>query len=877
MRYLTFNGDQESYDIAFLVPQLNESEIRKHYIDPYGLDPNNVICFDLEYTKKKMAASDIKSYLKEHLPVLRDLNVKYIIICDGDYFKVLTKTSKAEAALGYVLEPKAVEAVHLGYTPNVMYCPNFKAIFYDPEKVTAKIKQSMTALVMHIFDSYQDPGHDIIKFAAYPKTYAEIHAWLRKLIEMDCDLTCDIEAFSLRHYDAGIGTIAFAWNKNEGVAFPIDYAEETDPDKIKDKLHGYQKPDPELKILLREFFKAFKRKIIFHNISYDGMVLIYELFMKDILDTEGLLDGLDVILKNFEDTKIITYLATNSCAGNKLSLKDQAQEFAGNYAQDEIKDIRRIPLQQLLTYNLIDCFSTWHVHEKHYQTMINDQQLQIYEELFKPALIDIIQMQLTGMPVDMSEVVRAKARMQSDLDNAVSDMKNLIIVQNFIFQMNVEWVNWKNSILKKKQVTLADAKEEFNPNSDPQIRTFLYDIHKLPVLDKTDSGLGATGQDTLEKLVHHTNDPEMKIFLNAMVAYKKVAIILSNFIPALEGAKQGPDGWHYLFGNFNLGGTKSGRLSSNNPNLQNIPATGSDYAKVIKKCFKAPKGWLFVGLDFDSLEDRISALTTKDPNKLKVYTDGYDGHCLRAYSYFGDQMPDIDPNSVESINSIAKKYKPLRQDSKVPTFLLTYGGTYKGIMDQVGWDEAKAKDVESKYHVLYAHSDHWVQVKVQQAAKDGYVIVAFGLRLRTPLLKQTILNTRKTPFEAQAEARTAGNALGQSWGLLNTRAGVEFLRKVRTSKYRLDIRPCAHIHDAQYFMTKDDMGAVLFLNEHLVKAARWQNHPDIYHPQVKLGGSVGIFYPNWAYEMAVPNEITEEQLKTNIKEYIEELKEDGVL
>jgi hypothetical protein len=62
---------------------------------------------------------------------------------------------------------------------------------------------------------------------------------------------------------------------------------------------------------------------------------------------------------------------------------------------------------------------------------------------------------------------------------------------------------------------------------------------------------------------------------------------------------------------------------------------------LIKSCFKAPPGWLFVGLDFASLEDRISALTTKDPNKLKVYTDGYDGHSLRAHSYFGEQMSDV--------------------------------------------------------------------------------------------------------------------------------------------------------------------------------------------------------------------------------------------
>jgi hypothetical protein len=97
---------------------------------------------------------------------------------------------------------------------------------------------------------------------------------------------------------------------------------------------------------------------------------------------------------------------------------------------------------------------------------------------------------------------------------------------------------------------------------------------------------------------------------------------------------------HYLYGNFNLGGTVSGRLSSNNPNLQQIPS-GSTYAKLIKQCFVAPKGMLFVGADYASLEDRIDALLTKDTNKIKVYTDNFDGHSLRAHAYFGESMPDI--------------------------------------------------------------------------------------------------------------------------------------------------------------------------------------------------------------------------------------------
>ena len=65
-----------------------------------------------------------------------------------------------------------------------------------------------------------------------------------------------------------------------------------------------------------------------------------------------------------------------------------------------------------------------------------------------------------------------------------------------------------------------------------------------------------------------------------------------------------------------------------------MPATGSRFAKPVKKCFKSTEQWVYCGIDFSSLEDYISALTTKDPEKLKVYIDGYDGHSLRAWYYF---------------------------------------------------------------------------------------------------------------------------------------------------------------------------------------------------------------------------------------------------
>jgi DNA polymerase-1 len=285
--------------------------------------------------------------------------------------------------------------------------------------------------------------------------------------------------------------------------------------------------------------------------------------------------------------------------------------------------------------------------------------------------------------------------------------------------------------------------------------------------------------------------------------------------------------------------------------------------KFIKSCFEAAPGWLFVGLDFNSLEDKISGLTTKDPMKLKVYTDGYDGHCLRAFAYYREDMPDI-VETVESINSIEKKYPDQRQESKVPTFALTYDGTFNTLMTKCGFSIEKAKMIEKRYHELYHVSDEWVSARLDEASRTGYVTAAFGLRVRTPLLKQVIRKTSKTPYEAAAEGRSAGNALGQSWCLLNSRAHMGFMQKVRASEHRLLIRPCCQIHDAGYYIIKDDIEVVDYTNKTLVPETFWQEHPDIAHDEVKLGGELSIFYPNWSEEIGIPNGATKDEIFSKI-------------
>ena len=241
-------------------------------------------------------------------------------------------------------------------------------------------------------------------------------------------------------------------------------------------------------------------------------------------------------------------------------------------------------------------------------------------------------------------------------------------------------------------------------------------------------------------------------------------------------------------------------------------------------------------------------------------TVGYDGHCLRAYGYFGDQMPDIDPNDVASINSIEDKYNTLRQESKAPTFALTYQGQWRTLVNNCGFSEEKAKMVERRYHDLYQVSDEYVQGKLEQATKDGYITAAFGLRVRTPLLGQVIWDKGRMPYEAEAEGRTAGNALGQSYCMLNNRAANAFMAEVWASKYRLDIKPVALIHDAIYILVRDNPEVMAFANEALTRAMQWQELPEIMHPEVKLGGALDIFWPNWSKAVTLPEVATAHEI-----------------
>ena len=659
MRHILFAPQEPQYDIAILIKDsyFNKMELHKHYVAPLvaqGIQSNKIIAFDLEYSGKKVTAKDAKAYLDKLMPALKSLGVKYIYCADATYFKLLTKQVKADIHLGYVLPCAYIDYMH------VIYGLNYSGLVYNPNQYP-KLDLSIKTLGDFVLGNFKALGGNVIHSAQYPNTYEDIKDFLHSLHQHPA-LTCDIETFSLELHKAGIGTIAFAWDEHNGGAFCVDYKEE-----LSEKTYlACQHENTQVRALLRHFFEKYKGKLIFHNASFDAKIKILNLFMSHPQDYVGMLHGLDVMFKDLHDTKVIAFLALNSTADVSLSLKDLTHEYLGNYAQDDIKDIRLIPKQQLLEYNLYDCLGTWFTYKKYYPIMLQDNQEDIYNTIMRPSLKIIAQMEIVGMPIDANQVLKAEHDLKTIEGNHLSALRKSPTVQLTEHRLKLEELIKINAKLKTKQHGIEKVADyQFNPNSNLQLQTLLYKVMGLPVLDTTASKEPATGAATLEKLINHTSNPEYQEILSNLVGLSKVSKILSAFIPAFKSATPKADGMSYLHANFNLNGTVSGRMSCSSPNLQQTPS-GSKYAKLIKKCFQAPKGWIFCSADFNALEARIDALLTQDPAKLAVYVDGYDSHAYNAYHYWKPKFPEV---------------KLLPPDSPLRTFSIDIGGVTHTVIE----------------------------------------------------------------------------------------------------------------------------------------------------------------------------------------------------
>jgi DNA polymerase-1 len=736
--------------------------------------------------------------------------VTHLAIQDASLFKKLTGLKKVVGTAGYVFPSK-----YGNY--QVAYIPPSREITLD-KRVRDEAQASMDALTAHLEGRYVEPGSLREVLVHRGTDFAE---WLPILMGLPV-ISVDIETTGLKHHESDIRTIGFGISDRESVVFEFETVRGS----------------------LREFFERYAGTIVMHKGAFDLTQLIHKLWMKSLSDTEGLVQGLFHLQAKTKCSLILSYVITNTCAGNELGLKPQVQSVYGNYG---IEETWKAPLEQIIPYNGTDCAATLWLYEKHLSEL--GDLAHVYERL-NSYLREIVWMQLTGLPINQAVANKNAAILTDRRDELLAWIKAHPMVEQYMVLHRQAWADKKNSEWKKKRTTPDKCDEEFNPGSHIQLQRLLFNVMGLPILSLTKTKQPATDGDTLGALQNHAVTDDDKNLLKWLVELSQVDKLISSFVPHFVNAPE-VDGWHCLYGFYNIGGTQSGRLSSDSPNQQNLPSSGNDFAKYIKEMVEAPEGWWFVGADFSSLEDKIITLLSRDPNRIKVYTDGYDGHSLRAFYYFRTEMPDI-VETVESINSIGKKYKKQRQLSKAPTFALTYFGTWSTLVKNCGFSEEVARAIENNYHVMYQVTDEWNAAKLALAAENGYTTLAFGLRLLTPVMKAGVQG-RARPKEASDEERSAGNAFGQSYGLLNSRAAHAFADKIIEAKLWNDIKPAAQIHDAQYYWVRKSVKLLKWVNDNLIPEMEWDGLPELQHPVLKLGGNLIVYSKNWSTELTIPN------------------------
>jgi DNA polymerase-1 len=264
-------------------------------------------------------------------------------------------------------------------------------------------------------------------------------------------------------------------------------------------------------------------------------------------------------------------------------------------------------------------------------------------------------------------------------------------------------------MLSLEQQAHSVAGQPFNLNSPKQIQEILFDRLKLPVVKKTPSGVPSTDEDVLQQLALDYPLPKLLLEYRGMAKLKST---YTDKLPRMVNAKTGR-----VHTNYAQAVAVTGRLASNDPNLQNIPIRNAE-GRRIREAFIAPAGSVIVSADYSQIELRIMAHISADSNLLKAFAEGADIHRATAAEIFG-----IDPANVSSEQ---------RRYAKVINFGLIYGMSAFGLASQLGIERGAAQVYIERYFSRYPGVARYMEETRARAREKGYVETVFGRRLWLP-------------------------------------------------------------------------------------------------------------------------------------------------
>ena len=529
----------------------------------------------------------------------------------------------------------------------------------------------------------------------------------------------DVETTSKRPVWARLVGISFSFNDGNAFYLPLAHRYLGAPEQLEFEV---------VREKLKQVFEDKSIKKCGHNIKYDLIVM----------SNEGIaLDGVDF------DTMIASYLLNPSSRGHGLDALTMEYFGHKNLTYKEMtgtgtKEIGfdEVEVDRATEYAAEDSDMTWRLKGK-LQPQLKDSTLKLYKEIELPLLEVLAEIELNGVYIDRKHLTELSSKID----------KKLLRLEKDIY-------------------VLAD--EQFNINSPKQLSVILFEKLKLPVVKKTKTGY-STDVSVLGQLALKHKLPEQ------VLSYRQLAKLKSTYVDALPGEIFKKTGRVHT--SFNQTVAATGRLSSSNPNLQNIPIR-SDMGKEIRKAFTAEEDNMLLSADYSQIELRILAHLSKDKALKRAFDKGEDVHARTAADIFGGSIGQVDEKS--------------RRMAKAVNFGIIYGLSAFGLSRQLNISRRHAQDFIDQYFSLYSSVKDFMGNTITEARECGYTLTMFHRRRYLPDLKSDNRQVRESAERIAINSPIQGSAAD-----LIKVAMIRLSRNLK--KIKLNSKMILQVHDELLF------------------------------------------------------------------------------
>jgi len=541
-------------------------------------------------------------------------------------------------------------------------------------------------------------------------------AWLEKLNKAKL-IAFDTETTSLDYLQARIVGVSFAVEECKAAYVPFGHDYPDAPDQLDEAtVLGALKP------ILEDANKAK----LGQNLKYDAHILENHGIKLQGIAEDTMLESyvLDSTQRHDMDNMSLRVLGHNTIhfediAGKgkkQLSFNEIDLEVAGPYAAEDAD----------ITLQLHDALSTQLQKEK--------DLFKVYREIEMPLLPVLQGIERNGVKVDVAMLNKQSKQLQTRMAEV------------------------------EKQVFEA-AGETFNLASPKQLGTVLFEKLEIPPVKKTKTGQYSTAEEVLQQLAEDYEIPKL------ILEHRSLSKLKSTYTDKLPLQVDADTGRVHT--SYNQTGAATGRLSSSDPNLQNIPIR-SEEGRRIRQAFIADEGKCLVAADYSQIELRIMAHLSQDESLLKAFADGVDVHKATAAEVFAVPLDEVENEQ--------------RRAAKAINFGLIYGMSAFGLAKQLGIGRFEAQDYVDLYFERYPGVKNYMDGTREKAAEQGYVETVYGRRLYLPEINA------KNAMRRQYAERTAINAPMQGTAAdIIKRAMINVDTALRTSG--LDAKVVMQVHD----------------------------------------------------------------------------------